>query len=76
MASDHIGQWTGRFSPNAHESATVPVGNTKWHKIESDIADRKVVKCGKELRDKTPSGELRFKDAPPVIFDTCQPCSK
>lgn len=39
--SDVIGQWCARFDGDRQL--------TLWHKVESEIADRMVTKCGREM---------------------------
>lgn len=39
-----IGLWVGRFAGDKRL--------TLWHLVESEIADRKVVRCGRQLRER------------------------
>jgi hypothetical protein len=46
----------------------------KWHLVESDVADRAIVRCGKQLRHVTPSGgELQVSSLMPLTRMIGQP---
>jgi hypothetical protein len=46
----------------------------KWHLVESDVADRAIVRCGKQLRHVTPSGgELQVSALMPLTRMIGQP---
>lgn len=49
-----IGTWIARFVYGAHATRRV----TLWHMIESEIEDRKVTRCGRELGDRDPDSAL------------------
>lgn len=63
-----IGLWVARFADEGDGGR-----RTKWHLVESEIEDRKVTKCGRQLgqRDGTVIAPLV---APPTAADACQRC--
>jgi hypothetical protein len=64
MADGVIGSWTARFSGERQV--------TFWHYVESQIEDRLVTYCGRQLHRKTPKGILLVQEAPG--FDQCGNC--
>jgi hypothetical protein len=58
-----IGQWVRR-----------PGKRSKWHLVESDVADRAVVRCGKQMIAVTRSGgELQVSEVMPLTRMIGQP---
>jgi len=55
----YIGWWARRIGP--------------WHLVQSEIADRVVLKCGREMRLETGRGKLTFLLEP--SRDRCLQCS-
>jgi hypothetical protein len=53
-----IGQWVSRWSADGDA-----VRRTRWHLVESEIDDRKVVRCGRQMGF-IASTELAWTDAP------------
>jgi hypothetical protein len=49
-----VARWVARFAYGAHATRRV----TRWHMIESEIEDRKVTRCGRELGDRDPNSSL------------------
>jgi hypothetical protein len=41
-----IGLWIARFADSGHGNRV-----TKWHLVQSEIMDRKVTKCGRQMGD-------------------------
>jgi hypothetical protein len=63
MSDYAIGSWVRRRGRRS-----------KWHVVESDVADRAVVRCGKQLRHVTPSGgELQVSALMPLTRLIGQP---
>jgi hypothetical protein len=65
--SEFIGLWMARLQGESRI--------TKWHLIESTIADRQITRCGRELRhiDGTVLAPLM---APPTSTDACYFCKR
>lgn len=49
-----IGSWTARFAGDRQV--------TLWHQVESQVADRLVTHCGRELHSKTAKGRLVIRE--------------
>lgn len=70
-----IGTWVARFAYGARATRRV----TRWHLVESEIADRKVTRCGRELGDRDPNSGLLSPErvgltAQPPEADRCRYC--
>lgn len=64
--TDRIGKWTRRAR-----------GYTLWHFIESEIADRVVTTCGRQMRSFTQAGGLEYADEPHrLLTPVCHNCRK
>lgn len=66
----HIGDWVQRRYDATNYAST------KWHLIESQIEDRVVTKCGRQLRDYTDakvSNHLSFSPVEPFTRSMEQP---
>jgi hypothetical protein len=64
-----IGYWIARFSDRTETRQL-----TKWHLVESEITDRKVTKCGRQM------GEIAGTAVAPVVTPpsldvTCSRCN-
>lgn len=70
MADGMLGLWIARFADYGHGRRL-----TLWHLVESEIADRKVTRCGKQMaaREGTVLAPLV---APPTADVTCFWCAK
>ena len=53
----YVGYWARRIGP--------------WHLVESEIADRIVTRCGREMQTKTSRGELTFTNDPSPRCKQC-----
>ena len=63
MTSGPIGRWIHR------------PGTTAWHQVESEIADRLVTHCGRQMRLRTSRGELEAADVPLAsVAPACRLC--
>lgn len=59
------GQWAARFLDGQR--------TTRWHAIESEIADRSITYCGREMKHRTERGVLMVADIQQEGA-TCQVC--
>lgn len=59
-----IGLWTARFAGERQV--------TLWHRVESEIADRLVTRCGRELPRRNDRGLLLTETDPG--YDACAQC--
>lgn len=64
-----IGLWVARFADDGYGNRL-----TKWHLVESEIADRKVTKCGRQMGERTGT-VLAPLVAPPTSDVACKACS-
>lgn len=67
MASN-IGRWTRRITRPA-----IGYGVTLWHYVDSEIEDRSVTRCGRQMKQVTAGGSLEFRNSPGK-FATCTKC--
>lgn len=67
MTTDLIGVWTARFQGE--------VQRTRWHVIESEIADRLVTHCGRQLPHRNGNGLLLTDPSPPPTMK-CERCAR
>ena len=58
MAADYIGWWAKRKGP--------------WHLVESEVTNRIVTRCGRQLRLETTKGPLVFEVTP--SGEGCEQC--
>lgn len=65
-----IGLWIARFTDKGDETRQL----TQWHLVESEIADRKVTHCGRQMGD-LPGTALAPVVAPPSLDVTCKRCN-
>lgn len=67
-----IGAWVARFRPDSTSR------RTRWHLVESEVAERVVTRCGREMNLRQRGGELRpqsaVADAPVLGDDRCHYC--
>ena len=59
-----IGLWVARFKGERQI--------TLWHLIESEIEDRVVTNCGRQMTRRSQRGMLLVESAPG--YDACHPC--
>lgn len=65
-----IGLWVARFGDEGHGKRL-----TLWHLVESEIADRKVTRCGRQLPTKEGT-VLAPVQSPPTSTQACFWCLK
>ena len=68
MADGMQGLWVARFADHGHGDRL-----TKWHLVESEIADRKVTHCGRQM-GAIEGTVLASLVAPPTASVACTPC--
>jgi hypothetical protein len=64
-----IGLWLARFADDGHGNRL-----TKWHLVESEIADRRITRCGREMGD-IEGTVLAPLMAPPTQYEACYFCA-
>lgn len=60
MSDDYIGWWGMRRG-------------TKWHLVESEITDRLVTRCGRQMKMQTAGGAMKFEVQP--SGEACEVCT-
>jgi hypothetical protein len=60
MPDDYIGWWAVR-------------PGTKWHLVESEVDERLMMRCGRQMRMQTSGGALSFQVTP--TGERCEQCS-
>jgi hypothetical protein len=67
MDADNLkGQWAARYDTNG-------TLQTKAHLIESEVADRAITNCGREMHRHNSTGKLRQADS---LAAHCKTCSE
>lgn len=67
-----LGLWIARFT-NRGKEGTEPRRLTLWHFVESEIEDRKVTACGRQMGD-IEGTVLAPLVAPPTVHVACHAC--
>lgn len=65
--TDLISQWCARFRRDLQV--------TRWHYIESQIEDRLITHCGRQMANRNTKGYL-LTDAAPAPTQKCERCAK